>query len=601
MSKSLLAPLSLLFAACSASAQYPPRLELPPRAASAVAGSALLPSLQGLTLSQRETLLWHEFAAGNVPPFLRQLVPITTQAVIQGQTRTATFWCTPDYVGVGADGDWFRMPITPTLAQQLADRVECVLPTRRMVDAIWAAAPLHLQPFPYSPSVYDILSIDLFYQHHLQIEAQRQGAAPSLLTAGIKKDVVASSLIAAWPGRVCIYGWHYPNGTPIQPLSKIHTFAHVDYSHGVRLVARRMEVDGVRTTVDAVLADPLLHPLLSDEGAFSSWRYPVGSDESFPVHDTFPANGPQRAGWQAKFTQPVSVAAPTTAPPPSGDATVLRVMDPSGGTDSLRLSPGLVRDLAFEADLYCDYRPQLVADGYERIGVFVRDRAQGAFDGTLSQAGQCYALTWDGDDGRLRCLKAHNGVLTDLLPTPRHVASSGWHRFRVEAEGSTLRFLLDGELLLVTTDTTHPDGAFGIGFHERFTTNTNMRGARVDSCHADVPGAFALQLRPGLAPGSLELRRRRGVPGDLYFEAVTLLPGAFPNGWFFGLDPSLDDVVGQFLTGNPLFVGWLDAAGASELLVPGLPIGLPVQSVALDLDPTLRRITPSAPVQVAVR
>ena len=62
-----------------------------------------------------------ELAAGNVPEFLRTLVPITSQATIQGQLRTATFWCTPDYVGVGTDVDWFRMPMTPTLAQQLAD------------------------------------------------------------------------------------------------------------------------------------------------------------------------------------------------------------------------------------------------------------------------------------------------------------------------------------------------------------------------------------------------------------------------------------------------------------------------------------------------
>ena len=128
--------LALLVGCVAAPAQYPPSLLLPPRASTAVTGSQLLTQLQGLSLTARETLLWHEFAAGNVPNFLRTLVPVTTQAQIQGQTRTATFWCTPDYVGVGADADWFRMPMTPTLAQQLADRLECVLPTRRMVDAI---------------------------------------------------------------------------------------------------------------------------------------------------------------------------------------------------------------------------------------------------------------------------------------------------------------------------------------------------------------------------------------------------------------------------------------------------------------------------------
>ena len=591
--------LVLLSGCASVSGQYPPGLVLPPRASSAVTGSQLLPHLIGLSLADRETLLWHELAAGNVPAFLRTLVPITTQAVVAGRMRTATFWCTRDYVGLGTDADWFRMPMTPTLAQQLADRLDCALPTRRMVDAIWAQAPVKLAPFPYSPSVYDILSPSLFYQHHQKIETQRGNQARTLLTAGIKKDVVASALIGSWPGRVVIYGWHYQNGTPIQPLWKGHTFGHVDYSHGLRLCARRMEVDGVATTVDAVLADQQLHVLLSDEGPFASWRYPAGTAQSFPVHDTFPAAGPQRAGWRPKFTAPISVA--VSPPPPSGDATVLRIMDPVGGTESLRLHAGLVRDLALQADVLCEFRPQLAANGFERVGIFVRDQAAGAFDGTLSQQGACYALTWDSHDGRVRCLKAQGGVLTDLLPTPRLLPGTAWRRLRLEARGDELTFLVDGERLLRVVDTAHRDGEFGIGFHEFFADNGNMRGARVDSCHADVPGALVLQLQPGASPGELHLRRGRGIPGDTYFTALTVVPGAFPNGWLFGLDPTLNELSAQLSSAHPAFVGVLDGNGAHDFAALGLPRGLSLQGVCLDLDPSLRWMQASPPVQVTIR
>lgn len=265
----------LLLAACATAPDQDWRgLELPPRASSAVTGAELLAALDGLSLTERESLLWREFRTGNVPSFLRTLVPVTTSAVIQGRKRTATFWCTPDYVGFGSAADWFRMPMSPTLAQRIADQLDCVLPTRHMVDAIWAHASLRLQPVPFHPSTHDIVAVSLFHRHHQQIEAQRSGRPRSQLTVGCKKDVVASALIGSWPGRVVIYGWHYPNGKPIQPLSKVHTFGHVDYSHGVRLVSRYVEVDGVPTTVDAVLADPFLQPLLSDEGPFTSWRYP---------------------------------------------------------------------------------------------------------------------------------------------------------------------------------------------------------------------------------------------------------------------------------------------------------------------------------------
>ena len=597
----LKALLPIMFAgACATSpGQELPALVLPPRAPTALTGSQLLPALRGLALAERETLVWHEFAAGNVPAFLRRLVPVSTQAQIGGRVRRATFWCTPDYLGIGSDGDWFRMPLTPTLGQQLADRLECVLPTRRMVDAIWAQAPVKLAPFPYSPTVYDILSVELFHKHHLQIESQRRGQPQEALVAGIKKDVVASALLGSSPGRVVIYGWHYPNGTPIQPLWPGHTFGHVDYSHGLRLVARRAEVDGVPTTIDAVLADPALHVLLSDEGPFTSWRYPAAASESFPLHDTFPQAGPQLRSWRAKFKAPQAVA--TVPPPPSGDPTALRIMDPAGGTDTLRLGVAAVRDVGVQADLLCEHRPGLAGDGFERIGVFVRDQAAGAFDGTLAQPGACYALTWDSHDGRVRCLRVQGGTLTDLLPAPRLLPGTAWRRFRLEARGDAHGFFVDGERLLAATDATNGGGEFGVGFHEYFATNSHMRGTRIDTFHADVPGAFTLGLQQGLAPGELQVRRRRGIPGDLHFTALTLLPGAFPAGWFFGLDPNPADLLGQLASGHPLFVGLLGSDGNHELTVSGLPPGLQLFGVSLDLEPTLRWLQPSAPVAVRTR
>ncbi|HEU4419221.1 MAG TPA: hypothetical protein VFT55_09800 [Planctomycetota bacterium] len=248
-------------------------LALPQRSPGTLPGSQLVAQLRSLPLAAREAAVWREVEAGNVPAFLGKLVPVQVEATVQGRRRTATFWCAPDYFGLGCDEDWFRMPITSLLAQRIADRWGCVLPTRAMVDAIWVKAPIKLAPHPFHPDSHDIVSVALFYEHHLRIEAQREGRGRDLLVAGIKKDIVSSALIDSWPGRVVIYGWHRPDGSPIQPLSKVHTDAHVDYSHGLRLVAEDMEVDGTATTVAAVLADPELHVLLSDEGPIPKPRY----------------------------------------------------------------------------------------------------------------------------------------------------------------------------------------------------------------------------------------------------------------------------------------------------------------------------------------
>ncbi len=575
-------------------------LVLPRRSPTATLGSQLVQAVRGLSVTDREELVWHEVLAGNVPDFLRTFVPVTITATIQGRSHTATFRVAPDYLGVGSDSDWFRMPMTPLLAQPLIERLGCVLPTRKMVDAIWTQAAVKLAPFPFSPTQYDILSSDLFYQHHLHIEGQRSGAPLGQLVAGIKKDVVSSALIAAWPTRVVIYGWHQLNGAPIQPLSKVHVNFYADYSHGIRLVRDAMTLDGVPTTVTAVLADPVLNALLSDEGPIGNPSYVVPPPPAtFPFHDDFPSSGPELSAWRPKFTAPATVG--TTPPAPGGDGFAVRVMDPAGGTDTFRLGAGNIADYAVEATLYCDYRPQLGSDGFERVGIFARDRAQGAFDGTLSQVGACYALAWDSDDGHLWCMRASGGVLTDLCPQPIHLPSTAWRTFRIEVRGSELTFVVDGVRVLRTTDTTFPDGEFGIGHHEFFATNAHARGTLADRFHADVPAAFTTSLSSGPAPGQLVVGRARGVPGDFYLTAVTPNRGAFPNGAFFGIDLSAGELLSELGSGHPVFVGRLDEAGGSGFTVNGVPPGLALYGVSLDLDSGLGVAGVSMPVSVVTR
>ncbi|PIE25586.1 MAG: hypothetical protein CSA62_00840 [Planctomycetota bacterium] len=586
--------LLLLLPSCAVSQT---ELRLPPRPGSALRGSELRTQVLGKSLAERERLVLHEINSGNLPQHLRRMVPVQLQARIGGKLRTATIWCTPDYLGVGQDADWFRMPLTPQSAQEIADRLDCVLPTRRMVDAIWKQAAVKLQPAPFSPSSYRITSAATFYLSHLKIESQL-GQRQGLLVAGIKKDIVASALIARWPQRVVIYGWHYPSGRAIQPLSKVHHSSYVDYSHGVRLVARRCLVDGAPSSVDAVLADPVLHVLLSDEGPVSSWRYAVRPQESLPLRDSFPASGPELAGWRPKFTTPRLVS--VSPLPPSRDRVALRIMDSAGGTESILFDVGQVRDLAVQATLLCEHRPSLANDGFERIGIFTRDRGQGSFDGTMTQAGACYALTWDSSDGRLRCLRVMGSQTLDLLPSPRYVPGTAWRRFRIETRGTELRFFLDGKELLRTRDSSHKYGHCGIGYHEYFRSNAHAKGTRADAFWADAHGSLDLNLRSERR-GELRLERRRGVPNQLYLSCLALSRGAYPQGWFFGIDPSPAELSLALASGHPWFIGQFDAQGRADALISGLNPKLELFGVLLDLDPSLLSLRASRPRSIRLR
>ncbi|HPY31757.1 MAG TPA: hypothetical protein PLT00_15375 [Verrucomicrobiota bacterium] len=255
-------------------------LPLPPRAPDAPAGDALIARLAPLSPAVREEMVFSQVAAGNVPDFLRQLCPVTITNQTEARTNIVTFYVTPDYLAIGADADYFRIPLTPATAQRIADLTESMLPTRKMVDAIYTAAAVKLAPIPLSPGP-QMTTVPEFARHNGLVRTQRTAAlttAPlGALVAGHKKDVVLTTRLARSPDRVAIYGWHQTNGVPIQPLYLGHTAAWVDYSHGIRLVARRGLLNGQPTSLTTLLADPDTAQLLSDEGPLIAPRYPTPS------------------------------------------------------------------------------------------------------------------------------------------------------------------------------------------------------------------------------------------------------------------------------------------------------------------------------------
>ena len=178
----------------------------------------------------------------------------------------------PDYLAIGSDKDFVRMPMTPQTAQRIADRFGCVLPTRKMVHLIDQHAELHLAP---QPLTREREAVDTFLEHHRIIEKQRAGKPLGVLVTGIKKDIVLTPRIFERPNRLAIYGWRQPDGQPIQPLTIAHSDRYVDYSHGVRLIRDTIVVDGKTERISQLLKDPARCTLVSDEGPMDPPRYPL--------------------------------------------------------------------------------------------------------------------------------------------------------------------------------------------------------------------------------------------------------------------------------------------------------------------------------------
>jgi hypothetical protein len=186
--------------------------------------------------------------------------------------ENAAYEVMPDYLAIGNDTDFVRMPMTPQSATQIATAFGCTLPTRKMVNDIYAAAEVKLEP---KPQTKDRETVETFVRFNDIIEQQRAGAGKPLgqLVAGHKKDVVLTNRLKEKPNKVAIYGWHKPDGQPIQPLYVGHADYYVDYSHGIRLVKQTMTVDGKPKQIADVLRDAELSKLVSDEGAIDA-SYP---------------------------------------------------------------------------------------------------------------------------------------------------------------------------------------------------------------------------------------------------------------------------------------------------------------------------------------
>lgn len=263
---------ALLLAACDAGGSAPV-LDLPARPGDAPGGAEIARDVRDLDLEAREERIFREVARGNVPGWLRRLQRVELTGEVGGRERRVTFWVTPDYLAVGSDEDFLRIPLSPRTARRIADLAGGSLPTPRMVDAVWESARVRLAPIRLHPDEH-MSTVRYFERHDQLVGAQRwlRGVPPGVFVAGHKVDVVLPATPSAGPAGGAVYGWHRPGGEPIQPLHRLPGRSRVPYSRGIRLVHRAVLVDGAPMELAAVLRDPGLAPLLSGGGTRGSGR-----------------------------------------------------------------------------------------------------------------------------------------------------------------------------------------------------------------------------------------------------------------------------------------------------------------------------------------
>jgi len=110
-------------------------------------------------------------------------------------------------------------------------------------------------------------------------------------------------------------------------------------------------------------------------------------------------------------------------------------------------------------------------------------------------------------------------------------------------------------------------------------------GEREDYTLVVTPAAppFAMTAVTG---ATVDIAATGGTPGALYFMAITLNAGNYPNGYFYGIDIPFNEIIAEFNLGFP-FIGGLDPTGAYLFSFPTPGFGVPIYGVTLEFTPSL--------------
>ncbi|HEX7357627.1 MAG TPA: hypothetical protein VF270_07980, partial [Ignavibacteriaceae bacterium] len=153
--------------------RFPKILMIPPRPLEAITGTQFIEKIMNMTFDQREKEIYYQLFIGNIPDFLRNLVTINSNFFdAEGKNHLCTYQVMPDYLAIGSNEDFCRIPMGPLTAQKIADLYGTILPTSKLVDDIYKHSEVKLEPVTYKPVGDENTLVTKFLKHNQDIEIQ---------------------------------------------------------------------------------------------------------------------------------------------------------------------------------------------------------------------------------------------------------------------------------------------------------------------------------------------------------------------------------------------------------------------------------------------
>jgi len=270
-------------------------LNLPERSGNALSGSAFMKDVLGVDLEEfkknprqlgklskveKENAILEQIELGNVPDFLRRPKAVIIKGPDGEEVKT---YVMPDYIAIGSNEDFVRVPLSPIIAQAFARKYGLALPTKTIVEETYLQADnrvvgpsySHAEEFAQNSAYLD--SAGFYLRSNEDINAQLKDVAPGALVSGGKKELVVSPFVAVRAKGVKVdesigfYGLFDTEGVPIQ-RSPGHGgemgYRHTEYALGIRFVSPMIVVQDASgkkkvMTMNAALQDPKVAKIIS--------------------------------------------------------------------------------------------------------------------------------------------------------------------------------------------------------------------------------------------------------------------------------------------------------------------------------------------------
>lgn len=255
---------------------------LPERKKDSITGSQFMVELEKIYGPKYEEAVIREVLAGNVPDFIRpeNWKEIKIKEKIGGLFVTMTIRVAPDYLAIGSNDDYVRVPLSPIGLQTLLSQMDAALPTKKIVDIIDkeahdgllklvdAKAVSKRSGIPLDKGTTYMIKPDFTWSASILADELISGKKlPKMsLVSGHKKDVIVHPVPIEAKRNLIQYRPNHPQGLDFLNHFKDHT----DYSLGARLVDSvvRVQITGEREVdknmkYSDIIMDPQLFRLLS--------------------------------------------------------------------------------------------------------------------------------------------------------------------------------------------------------------------------------------------------------------------------------------------------------------------------------------------------